>query len=447
MAQVVAQPHERHAPLVHGEVVGTGKDNLPGADVFPALRVQFGVEREGGLEPRAEQVPIFGQRERAPRAVAVAVRRPVQRGQRVDLLPGQVEGDVAAVERARLRHVEVGRAITLLAGKEQAGDGVGVRREVGVEDAGGVGHHHHADVILRGVADGFDLQRGRERDAPPVGDGDAGSQGRVKAAADGRVGHRRAVGSERDAQIAAVVVVCVAARQEDFFQAQCHRPQPVILLTLLGGLDRGVFPRNRHGKAVILAHREARQIPVVAVGVDDLCGVQIPAFGVVAPDLGVRVAGAERGGRAEIGEHLDEPHEAHLLRRAAERAVVGEVGDARGEGHAPAAGSVGNDVHRRVHQHGARLILVAGDDVVGGQGGGINHPVVVRSGGEVGDGDADRVVPGLFDEDEVVAVGHVRHADAADGPGEGRRAAHQRLLAEPRARLGALALVEADHIE
>ncbi len=413
---LVTYGHQAHPTLHHREVIGLGQRDLAHLDVFAPVCWQPGVLQEAAGEARIHLVPVFGQGVRLPAPVLVTVGRPTEAGQRFHRSASQVEGHPRAEDGHFVAHAQLGDAVTLIAEEQQrrrVGALVLVGGKVVAQNLDRFRHHHVGDVILLRVGKGGHLQRGGERHAQPVGDGDGGRQRRVETASNARVGHLTALRIGDHADVAPIVLVLIAAGQIGLLQAQRHQPQPVVVLAVLRAFGSRVFPGNRHVCAVVFAHRQPGEVPVIVVGVDDLGVVQQPALPVLAPGFG-SLGRAGGHGAAIVGEHLDEPDDAHLLRLPQARPVR-RVGDTRAKSRPPPAGLVSNDVERDEERHAA-ISQIARRSAVGPQRPGVNHPVRIGAVGHVGDGGAGGGVASRLEHQDVPAVGQRQQVAVGNVP-------------------------------
>ncbi len=194
----------------------------------------------------------------------------------------------------------------------------------------------------------------------------------------------------------------IAAGDERIFQPPGQQPEPIAIRRVGWCAGGRVLPEDGHVQAVILAHREAGEIPVVAVGVDDLGVVQVPTALVHAPVVGC-IGEVLRQRLAAVGDHLHQPDHPHLL-GIPQAGAAGLVGHTGREGHSSAAGLIGDDVEGRVEQHVADLVFIPHGDAVGSERLRINHVVRVRV-GDIAQGRTGRGVALCLQGDEVLAVG------------------------------------------
>ncbi len=136
--------------------------------------------------------------------------------------------------------------------------------------------------------------------------------------------------------------------------------------------------------------------------------------GGLAPGVELLLIAGEIGRIAPIGQHLHDPHQAHLLGLLPGATLAGPVEQAAGEGDLAAAVCILHHVGGGVSQQRAIPVGLAHGDAVGSDRRRIDHPILVRAVDDVADGRADAaIIPA--DDYRVLAVGEVgqlpsRHA-------------------------------------
>ena len=296
--------------------------------------------------------------------------------------------------------------------EEEGGRGLWVGIEVVAENLHRLRHHDLAHIVLSGIRrEILDLESGREGNAQTIRDGGAWRHGfPIKTAGQGGLGNGEAIFVGDDPQVADVVAILIAAADVCLLQLVGQQPEPAIVVAVI--VCRRVLPGDGHVEAVILAHSQASEEPVLGVGVDDLGLIQVPTGLVIAPG-GSGIGEVLRYHFALVGHHLHQPDHPHLL-GVSQAVAAGLVGHAGREGHPSAAGLIGNHVQGHVEQHVAGPVLISHGDAVGLERFRVNH--VVRAGvGDIAQGDTGGEMVHFLQGDEVLAVGQVHQFGVGDG--------------------------------
>ncbi len=208
-------------------------------------------------------VPVLVNRAGFPGVIAVAVGGHVDTRQRVHLhavvaAGGQVYGELAAapLDVVAARRVQVDGAVVLLAGEHQRGSDGRRRRPVGgedvVQDGLRVGHGDggagHVQVLV-----GFALHAQDVGDAPALLVGVHAVSGVVEAVVD--LGH---------GDVALIIFVSIPPGQEGVVQPVGQQDERGVVVEVV--IYLWVFVDEGHVHAVVLAHVQAGQCPVVVVG-------------------------------------------------------------------------------------------------------------------------------------------------------------------------------------
>ncbi len=344
--------------------------------------------------------------------------------------------------------LQVEGAEGLLAGEEQGRRGIGlVGVEVLLQDVARFLHGDPDDVVLVVVGEGLHL-KGLLGDAPAAIVAVGHSAAVVQAVVDGGV----AVVAGGDDEVslavlvtglggrvvhvvgvvAGVVVLAIAAGDEDRHQALCRLPEAVIRLAVVVVLR--VLPDDGHIQAALLADGQAGQVPLLAVGVHDLRLVGravgrvgtpgVPFAGVLRRVLLRRVRRLEPGLVAPVGERLHQPDHPYLLGLNPGGVGRRPVNHAGREGCPSPPCVVGEHAQRHVGQQHALFggralgVRLPHRDAIRLQRCGVNHLVGVRPVDDVaelpttGDGPV-RIV----EEGNVTApIGQVDQSGVAESP-------------------------------
>ncbi len=243
----------------------------------------------------------------------------------------------------------------LLAGEQKGG--AGLWREL-LQDPLRLRHHDVGDVVLVSVREGLHEQ-GILGDIP-TGGADGHGAGDVEAAFD-----------LADGDVALAVAVLITPGSKSDPQASRQLPEPIIGLGVFF-VGCGVFVSNGHVQAVVLAHREAGQVPVVVVGVHDLHLIwravirtpRLELFAVLFCVVLGLVGWLEALIIAPVGEHLHDPHHPHLV-VIAPCALAGPVEHAGRERLLATARLALDQVQGHVGQQVAIIVFLADGDAIG----------------------------------------------------------------------------------